>query len=104
MAKGWFRRKKGKLVYYWYNANGKERSKIIGVASMTDAEGWLKVGELGLDKLVNKPDPATATFGEVAMHYLASGKKRNGEDKAQSTKDLEHHIYEDYLKTQWVDG
>ena len=26
------------------------------------------------------------------MHYLASGKKRNGEDKAQSTKDLEHQF------------
>jgi hypothetical protein len=72
-------------LYCWYNANGKERSKVIGLASLTDAEGWLKVGELGLDKLVNKPDPAKATFGEVAMHYLASGKKRNGEDKARST-------------------
>ena len=32
MAKGWFRRKKGKLVYCWYNANGDERSKVIGLA------------------------------------------------------------------------
>jgi hypothetical protein len=53
--------------------------------------------------LVNKPDPAKATFGEVATHYLASGKKRNGEDKALSTKDLRRHIYEDYLKTQWAE-
>jgi hypothetical protein len=28
----------GKLLYCWYNANGKERSKVVGVASMTDAD------------------------------------------------------------------
>jgi integrase len=101
MAKGWLRRKKGKLMYCWYNANGNERSKVVGVAMLTDAEGWLRVGELGLDKLVNKPDPANATFGEVAIHYLASGKKRTGEDKAQSTKNVEQHIYDDYLQPRW---
>ncbi len=47
MAKGWFRRKKGKLLYCWYNASGDERSKVVGLASLTDAEGWLKVGEVG---------------------------------------------------------
>ena len=31
MAKGWFRRRKGKLVYYYYNANGDERSKVVGL-------------------------------------------------------------------------
>lgn len=103
MAKGWLRRKKDRLMYCWYNANREERSKVLGVASLTDAEGWLKVGELGLDKLVNKPDPVNATFGEVATHYLAAGKKRNGEDKAQSTKELEQHIYDDYLKAQWAE-
>jgi integrase len=102
-AKGWLRRKKGRLMYCWYNANGKERSKVVGVDSLTDAEGWLKVGELGLDKLVSKPDPANAAFGEVARHYLVTGKKRNGEEKAQSTKDVEHHIYEDYLEAQWAE-
>lgn len=86
MAKGWFRRKKGKLVYYWYNANGNERSKVVGLATMTDEEGWLEVGTLGLDKLVNKPDLAKVTFGEVLQHYLAYGKGKTGEDKAHSTK------------------
>src|ERR1700730_14786749 len=76
MAKGWFRRKKGKLVYYWYNDNGCERSKVVGPSTMTDEEGWLEVGTLGLDKLVEKPDPAKITFGEVLQHYIAYGKKK----------------------------
>jgi integrase len=101
MAKGWFRRKKGKLVYCWYNLNGNERSKVVGSDTMTDEEGWLKVGELGLDKLVNKPDPIKAGFADVAAHYLLVGKKRNGEDKAASTKKLDQHIYDDYLNDQW---
>jgi len=46
MAKGWFRRKKGKLVYFYYNANGDERSKVVGLDTMTDEEGWLEVGTL----------------------------------------------------------
>jgi hypothetical protein len=74
MAKGWFRRKKEKLVYCWYNANSKELSKVVGPYTMTDQEGWLEVGRLGLDSVVNKPDPAT--FGEGLHHYLAYGKKK----------------------------
>ena len=70
MAKGWFRRKKRKLVYCWYNTHGKERTSVVGLASMTDEEGWLKVGELGLDKLVGKSDPIFITFGELAEKYL----------------------------------
>jgi ribose 1,5-bisphosphokinase PhnN len=45
----------------------------------------------------------TQARSEIATHYLARGKKRNGEDKAQSTKEVEQHIYEDYLKTQWAE-
>jgi integrase len=86
MAKGWFRRKKGKLLYCWYNTNGAERSKALGLDTMSDNEGWLKVGEFGWDKLVGKPDPAKVTLGEVLSHYLAYGKKKTGEDKAHSSK------------------
>jgi integrase len=89
MAKGWFRRKKGKLVYYWYNSNGDERSKVVGLSTMTDDEGWLEVGTLGLDKLVNQPDPAKVTFGEVVQHYLAYGKKKTGDEKAHSSKNTD---------------
>jgi hypothetical protein len=118
-GKGWFRRKKGKLVYYWYNANGNERSKVVGPNTMTDEEGWLEVGMLGLDKLVNKPDPSKVTFGEVLQHYLAYGKKKTGEDKAHSSKitdgrnarlHLSHwsqHVAKDIepLEIQgWIDG
>jgi integrase len=86
MAKGWFRRKKDKLVYYWYNSNGDERSKVLGPGTLSDQEGWLKVGELGLDKLAGKPDPAKISFGDVLSHYLAYGKKKTGDDKAHSSK------------------
>ena len=86
MAKGWLRRKKGRMMYCWYNANGKERSKALGPDIMSDDEGWLKVGEFGLDKLAGKPDPAKVTFGEVLNHYIAYGKKKTGEDKAHSSR------------------
>ena len=98
MAKGWLRRKKGKLVYCWYNANGKERSKIIGVASLTDAEGWLKVGELGLDKLVAKSDPVFITFGELAEKYLA-----NYPFNKHSTKKHHEQVVKNLLISKWAD-
>jgi integrase len=86
MAKGWFRRKKGKLLYCWYNAAGGERSKAVGPDAMSNDDGWLKVGELGLAKLVGKPDPTKVTFGEVLALYLAYGKNKTGDDKAHSSK------------------
>jgi integrase len=86
MAKGWFRRKKGKLLYCWYNAVGRERSKALGPDAMSNDDGWLKVGELGLAKLAGKPDPTKATLGEVLAHYLDYGKNKTGEDKAHSSK------------------
>jgi hypothetical protein len=42
-----------------------------------------------LDKLVNQPDPAKVTFGQVLQHYLAYGKKKTGEDKAHSSKNTD---------------
>src|SRR5437870_11748506 len=89
MAKGWFRRKKGKLTYCWYNAKGYERSKVVGPDTMTDEEGWLKVVESGLDKFAGKPVPMKITFGEVLQQYLAYGKKKTGEDKAHSSKNTD---------------
>jgi len=99
MAKGWLRRKKGKLVYCWYNANGMERSKIVGVASLTDTGGWLKVGELGLDKLVAKSDPVLITFGELAEKYLA-----NYPFNKQSTKELHEQVVKNLLMPEWADS
>ena len=96
MAKGWFRRKKEKLVYCWYNANGKERSKVVGRDTMSEEEGWVKVGELGLDKLVARSDPARIAFGELAEKYLA-----NYPFNKQSTKELHEQIVRRLLIPQW---
>ena len=62
---GWFRNKKGKKLFCWYNDAGEERSKVIGNGSITDAEGWIAVADLKLYQCVGKPDPKNACFGEV---------------------------------------
>lgn len=98
MAKGWFRRKKGKLVYYFYNANGDERSKVVGLDTKTDEEGWLKVGELGLDKLVAKSDPVFVTFGELAEKYLA-----NYPFNKPSTRKHHEQVVKKLLLPMWAD-
>jgi integrase len=98
MARGWFRRKKGKLVYYYYNANGDERSKVVGLGTMTDEEGWLKVGELGLDKRVAKSDPVFITFGELAEKYLA-----NYPFNKESTKEHHEQVVKNLLIPKWAD-
>lgn len=99
MARGWFRRKKGKLVYCYYNENGDERSKVVGLDTMTDEEGWLKVGELGLDKLVAKSDPTLIFFGELAERYLA-----NYPFNKQSTKEHHEQVVRNLLIAKWVDA
>src|SRR5919109_1595732 len=86
---GWFRRKGGRLLYCWRNDAGNERCKVIGDASMTDAEGWLAVADLDLNKQVGKPDPKNATFGEVLDHWLDYGKSKTGMDKDASTKETD---------------
>jgi integrase len=98
MAKGWFRRKKEKLVYCWYNANGKERSKVVGPDTMSDVEGWMKVGELGLDKLLAKSDPVNISFGDLAEKYVAQYPFNK-----QSTKDLYEQIVRSLLIPRWSD-
>jgi integrase len=98
MAKGWFRRKKGKLVYCYYNANGQERSRVVGVDTMADEEGWLKVGELGVDKLVAKSDPVFITFGELAEKYLA-----NYPFNKRSTRGHHEQVVRNLLIPKWED-
>lgn len=102
MAKGWFRRKEGKLLYCWYNVFGDERAKTLGPATTSDEEGWIKVGELGLGQLVGKPDPVNATFGEVLDHWLAYGKTKTGEEKDDSTKRTDERNARNYL-SHWAD-
>ena len=98
MATGWFRRKKGKLVYYWYNSNGDERSKVLGPGTITNDEGWLRVGELGLGKLVGKPDPAGITFGELGEKFLA-----NYPFNKISTEELHEQVVRTLLMPRWAD-
>lgn len=101
--KGWFRRKKGSLVYCWISAEGRERSKVIGPASLSDGEGWTRVGERGLNKLVGKPQEYEYTLGEIANLYLAYGRKKTGEPKAESTKELHAQLVRDYIEPEFGD-
>jgi integrase len=98
MARGWFRRKKASLVFCFYNADGLERSKVVGPSTMSDEEGWVKVGELGLDKLIAKSDPTRIAFGEIAEKYLA-----NYPFNKQSTKNLHEQIVRHVLMPKWSD-
>jgi integrase len=106
MAKGWLRRKKGRLVYCFNvtrHRDGKhvERSKVIGPEGMSNEQGWIRVGNLGLDKFVSKPKDHDYTLSEVAFAYLAKGTKKTGDPKAESTKELDRQIVEDYIEPRW---
>jgi integrase len=87
------------LTYYWYDANCDERSRVIGLASMTNDEGRLKVGELGRDKLVAKPVPVLITFGKLAEKYLA-----NYPFNKQSTKELHEQVVKHLPVPKWADA
>ena len=76
----------------FYNTEGRERSRTIGTASMSDKEAWTKVGDLGLDKLVGWSDPEYITFGELATKYLAGHRF-----KKTSTKELHEQIIKGVL-------
>ena len=99
---GWFRNKKGKKLFCWYNDAGEERSKVIGDAGMTDAAGWLVVADQHLNQIVGKPDPKNATFGEVLRSWLDYGKTKTGEEKDASTKTTDERNARNYL-SYWAD-
>ncbi len=96
MPRGWFRRKKGRLLYCFYDANGRECSRVLGPDTMSDEEAWLKVGQLGWDKLVGKPDPVNINFGQLVEKYLA-----NYPFNKQSTKDLHKQILRKLFMPRW---
>ena len=97
-GKGWFRRKKGSLVYTWVNDTGKERTKVVGPDTMSDVEGWIRVGKLGLDKLAFKADPTNITFGALAAQYL----DRYPFNKL-SSRELHEQIIRRLLLLKWRD-
>ena len=69
---------------------------MIGPDTMSDADGWIAVGALGLDKLVSKSDPADANFGELAEKFLA----RFPFNKL-STRQLHEQIIRNLLMPKW---
>ena len=85
------------MVYCWYNSNGDERSKVSGPGTMTNDEGWLRVGELGLGKVVGKPDPAGITFGELGEKFLA-----NYPFNKISTEELHEQVVRTLLMPKWA--
>jgi len=104
MAKGWLRSKKGSTLFCWYNSEGRERSKVIGPASLyggweaQNKEAWARVGKLGLDKLVAKSDPTFILFGELAEKYLAEHPFNK-----QSTRELHTQVVRNLLMPRWSD-
>jgi len=96
-GKGWFRRKKGSLVYTWVNDIGEERTRVVGLDTMSDAEGWTRVGELGLDQLASKSDPTKITFGALAAQYL----DRYPFNKL-SSRELHEQIIRRLLQLKWT--
>ena len=84
-GRGWFRRKGERLFFCWYSDVGCERARVLGDASMTDADGWMLVSRLGLDAEVGQPDPVNASFGDVLRAWLDYGKSKTGEEKAHSS-------------------
>jgi integrase len=102
-ARGWFRRPKGRLVYVWQvkdpaTGKAKERAMVIGHATLSDEEGWQKVGKLkaeGTIKTDHEPS-ADRSFSDIASFYLA-----NKEWKKESTKVLHTQIVNKILVPRW---
>lgn len=100
-ARGWFRRRKGSLVFCWNIVrpeDGKrvERSRFLGPESMSDKDGWVKVGKLGLVERTNESCNPKATFHQIASFYLASKEFRK-----ESTRSLHEQIVNDILVPRW---
>ncbi len=105
---GWFRRKKGKLLFCFYNDAGVERSRTLGSAALTNEQGRMLVGKLNLDELVGKPDTSKSpnnrvTFGRMLDEWLAYGKTKVGRDKDHSTKATDNHNADKYFRPKWGD-
>jgi hypothetical protein len=63
---------------------------------MSDTEGWIRVGELGLHKLAHRSDPTKITFGELAAQYLDEYPFNK-----LSTRDLYEQIIKRLLLLKW---
>jgi hypothetical protein len=92
------------LVYCWIveePATGKlkERSKVVGSATMTDERGWERVGVLKAEAVIRTDysvPPGEVTFGELASFYF----ERKRFNKV-STKELHEQIVNGILVPRW---
>ena len=106
MARGWFRRKKGRLVYAWLIEDAKtgrdlERSRVVGDATLSDEEGWQLVGMMKQDGRIKAEGGAPCenlSFSYVAAEYMS-----RKEWKKESTKVLHEHLVNDILVPRWGD-
>jgi len=103
-SRGWFRRKKGKLVYCWIvgdpaTGDNKERSLVVGPESMSDNDGREVVGVLRKEGKIRMDKSVRAdkiTFSDLAVYYFA-----HKEFKKQSTKDHYEQIINGVLVPRW---
>ena len=85
-------------MFVWTNDLGRERSRVIGPASLTSGQRWAEVGRLGLDKLALRADPSKATIAQLAAYYF----DRYPFNK-QSTKQLQQQIINGLIVPRWGD-
>ena len=78
----------------------KERARVVGSATMTDEQGWERVGVLKAEGVIRMDDdsvrPEEVTFGQLASFYFA--RKRF---KKVSTKELHEQIVNGILVPRW---
>jgi integrase len=103
-SRGWFRRKKNKLVYCWIVADAetgqsRERSLVIGPDFMSNDEGRETVGVLKKEGKIRMDDIIRTdqiTFSDLAAYYFA-----NKEFMKKSTKDHYEQIISGVLVPRW---
>jgi integrase len=103
-SQGWFRRKKGRLVFCWNaknDATGKmnERSLVVGPSTLPDSKGWEIVGVLKREdkiRMDRSTSPDRLSFDDLASFYFA-----NKKFKKQSTKDLREQIIYGVCVPRW---
>jgi integrase len=105
-SQGWFRRKKGRLVFCWNVKSDKtgkirERSQVVGLSTLPDSKGREIVGVLkkeGKIRMDCSASPDRLSFAALASYYFA-----NKAFKKQSTKALHEQIVNGICISRWRD-
>ena len=108
MAQGWLKRKRNRLLFCYLAVrplDGKrvEKSITIGNARLSDAQGWKIIGQRGLDSLPGQAERTKPTVAQICRAYLAHGKSKTGDAKAESTKELDSQLFNGYVLPRWGD-